>query len=186
MSNSNSNSIENTILTSLRDVPDFPKKGIIFKDITPILSNPIIFDQTLTALAELLKPLNLTHIAGIEARGFIFGAPLARELKLPFVPIRKPGKLPWKKQSISYTLEYGSATIEIHEDALGDNPENSRVAMIDDLLATGGTTKAACQLIKAIGGKVVVAAFIVELGFLNGKNVLIDEVTEIKSLASVK
>lgn len=175
--------MENTILKALRDVPDFPKPGIIFKDITPILSEPKLFDQVIDGLVALIQSHNPTHIAGIEARGFLFGTPIARQMGLPFVPIRKPGKLPWKKKSISYTLEYGEASVEIHEDAL-DGQEIKRVAIVDDLLATGGTTQAGSQLIKALGGEVVVAAFVVELGFLPGRK-LLENTVPVRSLAIV-
>jgi adenine phosphoribosyltransferase len=177
-------SLENKIKTSLRDVPDFPKPGIMFKDITPILSDPILFNETTDGLVKLIEPYGVNCIVGIEARGFIFGAPVAQRMNLPFVPIRKPGKLPWKKQSISYTLEYGEATIEIHEDALECVGANCKVAIIDDLLATGGTTKAACDLIAILKGKVEVCAFVVELGFLSGRQIL-DTNCAVKSLAQI-
>jgi len=178
-----STSIESTILKALRDVPDFPKPGIVFKDITPILSTPPVFAQVIDNMAQIISTFQPSHIAGIEARGFLFGTPIARQLKLPFVPVRKPGRLPWKKKSIAYTLEYGEATIEIHEDALGEG-KLKRVAIVDDLLATGGTTKASCELIQALGGQVVLASFVVELGFLSGRKVLEDTVP-VRSLAIV-
>ncbi|MFN5540067.1 MAG: adenine phosphoribosyltransferase [Candidatus Melainabacteria bacterium] len=185
--------LEQNIIQTLRDVPDFPKKGIIFKDITPILSDPKLFDETLKGLVSLISEFEPTHIAGIEARGFIFGAPVAREMKLPFVPIRKPGKLPWKTKQKSYSLEYGEATIEIHEDALDQTNSTSqmnnvaqvkRVVVIDDLLATGGTSQASCELIQAIGGEVVACAFVVELAFLKGRDIL-EGLTKVKSLAII-
>jgi adenine phosphoribosyltransferase len=179
--------LEQNIIQTLRDVPDFPKKGIIFKDITPILSNPQLFDETLKGLVSLIREFEPTHIAGIEARGFIFGAPIAREMKLPFVPIRKPGKLPWKTKQKSYSLEYGEATIEIHEDALEQGNkalQSKRVVVIDDLLATGGTAHASCELIQSIGGEVVACAFVVELAFLSGRNIL-KNLTNVKSLAII-
>ncbi len=167
--------LENTIKDSLRDVPDFPKPGIVFKDITPILGNPVIFNQTIEGLIEIIKPFGANAIAGIEARGFVFGAPVAAKLNLPFIPVRKPGKLPWKTRKVAYALEYGEATIEVHEDALECiNQPLAKVAIIDDLLATGGTTQAACKLISSLGGEIVVCAFVVELGFLNGRQILKD------------
>lgn len=165
--------LENTIKNSLRDVPDFPKPGIIFKDITPILGNPKVFNQTIEGLIEAIKPFGANAIAGIEARGFVFGAPVASRLNLPFIPVRKPGKLPWKTSQISYALEYGEATIEVHEDALECiNQVVPKIAIIDDLLATGGTTQAACKLISSLGGQIAVCAFVVELGFLQGRKIL--------------
>ncbi len=172
------------VIKALRDVPDFPKPGIVFKDITPILGNPELFDRTLNALVDTLKPYGVNCIVGIEARGFIFGAPVARQMNVPFVPVRKPGKLPWKKKQISYTLEYGEATIEVHEDALECVKNGAKVAIIDDLLATGGTTRAACELINSIGGEVKVSAFVVELGFLNGRQIL-KELSAVESLAII-
>jgi adenine phosphoribosyltransferase len=176
--------LESLILKTLRDVPDFPKPGIIFKDIAPVLSNSQVFQSVIDGLIDIIKPYGVTCIAGIEARGFLFGAPIAYSMGLPFVPVRKPGKLPWKTKSKSYTLEYGEATIEIHEDAFEAIEGEKKVALIDDLLATGGTTKAACELIESVGGKVAVAAFVVELGFLPGRNILKPH-TEVKSLSIV-
>ena len=164
-----SHNLDQLIRQTLRDVPDFPKEGIIFKDITPILAQPAIFQQTIEGLASLIKKTKANAIAGIEARGFIFGATLALHLQMPFIPIRKPGKLPWKTQKVEYDLEYGSASIEIHEDALELVQGEAKVAVVDDLLATGGTAKASSQLIQGIGGQVELYAFVVELGFLNGR-----------------
>jgi adenine phosphoribosyltransferase len=181
--------IENTILSNLRDIPDFPKPGIVFKDITPILSDPAVFNEVIDGLSKVVAAYEPDCIAGIEARGFLFGTPLASKLKLPFVPIRKPGKLPWKKKSIAYTLEYGEATIEVHEDALDFAKKKQsgpvRVAVVDDLLATGGTTQASCKLIESIGGQIVLAAFVIELGFLPGREIL-EKITKVESLAIVK
>ncbi|MDJ0625471.1 MAG: adenine phosphoribosyltransferase [Candidatus Caenarcaniphilales bacterium] len=176
--------IENKILNILRDVPDFPKPGIMFKDITPILSSPKLFSETIDALTNLVQKYQPNCIAGIEARGFLFGTPIASKLQLPFIPIRKPGKLPWKKKSVSYSLEYGEATIEVHEDALDFVEGKPKVAVIDDLLATGGTTEASCKLIKQINGEVVVAAYVLELGFLTGRQI-IEEHAAVESLATV-
>lgn len=183
--------IEDTILNNLRDIPDFPKPGIIFKDITPILSDSKVFNEVIDSLIKVIKPYEPDCIAGIEARGFLFGTPISSKLNLPFVPIRKPGKLPWKKKSVSYTLEYGEATIEVHEDALdfarksAKPNEKIRVAVVDDLLATGGTTQASCKLIEDIGGEIVVAAFVIELGFLPGRE-LLEKITAVEALSVVR
>jgi adenine phosphoribosyltransferase len=161
----------NRLRDKIRDIPDFPKPGIIFKDITPLVKNPAALRL---AVHQLLQPFlgrNITVVAGMEARGFIFGALVAWELGLPFVPLRKPGKLPYDVQSVSYDLEYGSATLEAHIDAFdaGDH-----VLLIDDLLATGGTAKASCELVEQLGAKVEACAFVVELDFLKGRDKLRD------------
>lgn len=153
----------------IRDVPDFPKPGIVFKDITPVLSNAEAFGATLDWMAEQAKALGADVIAGPESRGFIFGAPLAQRLGLPFVPIRKPGKLPWKTRSVSYELEYGTDTVEIHEDAATDG---QKVLIVDDLLATGGTMAACCELVEGLGASVAGCLFLIELGFLDGRQKL--------------
>lgn len=157
------------IINKIRDIPDFPKPGIIFKDITPLVKDP----QALRfAIQELMQPFSarpITAIAGMEARGFIFGSLIAWELNLPFVPLRKPGKLPYDVQSVSYDLEYGSAALEAHIDALDTT---DRVLLVDDLLATGGTAKASCELVEKLGASVEACAFVVELDFLNGRNKL--------------
>jgi adenine phosphoribosyltransferase len=153
----------------IRDIPDFPKSGIIFKDISPLVKNP---PALRLAIYQLLQPFlgrHITAVAGMEARGFIFGSLAAWELGVGFVPLRKPGKLPYDVQSISYDLEYGSATLEAHIDALD---ENDRVLLIDDLLATGGTAKASCELIESLGATIEACAFVVELDFLNGRDKL--------------
>lgn len=154
---------------AIRDIPDFPKPGILFKDITPILQDPRLFRGAVGLLAEALKDKNINRIAAIDARGFLFGAALAERLKLGLVPIRKKGKLPYKTYEESYDLEYGSNTIAIHQDAFqpGDN-----VAIVDDLLATGGTAAAAARLIEKAGGKVAAILFVIELSFLNGRTKL--------------
>ena len=141
--------IEEKIKSVIRDVPNFPKEGIIFKDISTIMMNPTLSAEILDHLVELYKDKGLTKIAGIESRGFLFGYPLAIRLGLPFVLIRKKGKLPYEKLSYSYDLEYGSATIEIHTDAI---VEGDRVLIHDDLLATGGSASAAAELIQQCGG----------------------------------
>ncbi len=155
--------------SKIRDIPDFPKPGIVFKDITPLLRDPAALHL---AVQQLLHPFiggNLTAVAGIEARGFIFGALVARELGLGFVPLRKPGKLPYDVRSIDYELEYGSAALEVHLDAVG---KGDRVLIIDDLLATGGTAKASCELLESLGAEVAALAFVVELDFLKGREKL--------------
>lgn len=153
----------------IRDIPDFPKPGILFKDITPLVQDPAALRL---AVHQLLHPFlgqNITAVAGMEARGFIFGSLVAWELGVGFVPFRKPGKLPYDVQSVAYDLEYGSAALEVHIDALGPG---DRVLLIDDLLATGGTAKASCELIEALGAEVVACAFVVELDFLAGREKL--------------
>jgi adenine phosphoribosyltransferase len=161
--------MSNDLKKYIRDVPDFPKKGIIFKDITTLLKNPVALKLTLDILYDRVKDLKIDKVVGIEARGFIFGALLAEKLNAGFVPLRKPGKLPAPVFQQTYELEYGSDTIEIHKDAI---KEGDRVLLHDDLLATGGTAKAACDLIEKIGGKMVHALFIIELSFLNGRDKL--------------
>lgn len=154
----------------IRDVPDFPKKGIVFKDITPILQSPKIFKQVIQAFTARFAPEKIDVVAGVESRGFLIGAPVAINLGVPFVPLRKGGKLPWDKISQEFTLEYGSASIEIHKDAL---KKGQRVLITDDLLATGGTALASAKLVEKLGGVVVGLAFIIELGFLKGAEKLI-------------
>lgn len=149
----------------IRDVPDFPKQGILFKDITPILSNPDAFEVVVDALAGLTRAVGATHVVGIESRGFILGTPVAVGLGLPFVPVRKPGKLPADTERVEYELEYGTDALEIHKDSLG---EGARVVIIDDLLATGGTANAACELVESLGAKVAGVLVMIELSFLNG------------------
>lgn len=159
------------IASFIRDVPDFPKTGIIFKDITPLLACPTAMKETADALAALVAGKEIDLIAGIEARGWIFGPLLAERLGVGFVPIRKPGKLPYKKISRTYGLEYGTNTIEIHTDAV---QPGQKVLMTDDLLATGGTMAAACDLVKQLGGEIAACAFVIELCFLPGREVLKD------------
>jgi len=156
------------IETSIRNIPDFPKKGIIFKDITTLLNNPKAFKTLINHLEERYKEYKLDYIAGIDARGFIFGAILADRLNIGFVPVRKKGKLPYTTVAEKYSLEYGFDEVEVHIDAFPK--ENARVLLIDDLIATGGTAKAATSLIKKVGANCVEACFILELDFLNGRN----------------
>jgi len=154
------------IKAAIRDVPDFPKKGIIFKDITPVLANQDLFKSTVDIFVKRHAGKGITKVAAIDARGFIFGGAVATGLGAGFVPIRKKGKLPWKTKEADYDLEYGSATIAVHMDAF---KKGEKVLLVDDLLATGGTAAAAAGLIEAAGGKVVEADFLVELAFLNGR-----------------
>jgi len=155
----------------IRDVPDFPKPGILFKDITPLLQSPEGLKLSIDRLAALVDPSTYDAVCGIESRGFIFGTALACQLGKGFVPIRKPGKLPWKTESESYELEYGVDTIEIHVDAAENG---KRFLMVDDLLATGGTMGAALSLVRRIGAEPVACAFVIELGFLPGREKLGD------------
>jgi adenine phosphoribosyltransferase len=158
-----------TIKSFIRDIPDFPKAGVLFRDITPLLKDPKAFEITIDGLKSLVKKSNPDYIVGIESRGFLFGPVLARELKTGFVPIRKKGKLPYQTEQIACELEYGEAILEIHKDAV---QRGARVAIVDDLLATGGTAFAAGKLIEKLGGSVVCAAFVVELLFLKGREKL--------------
>jgi adenine phosphoribosyltransferase len=151
---------------AIRDVPDFPKPGILFKDITPILADGALFRSAIDLFCEATHPLGVTKVVGIDARGFVFGAAIAYHLGIGFVPIRKKGKLPYRCESASYQLEYGEATAEIHVDAL---QPGERVVLIDDLLATGGTAAAAVQLIGKMNAELAAALFLIELGFLNGR-----------------
>jgi len=153
----------------IRNIPDFPKPGIQFKDITPLVRNPAMLRLAIGALVEPFRDRQLTAIAGMEARGFIFGSLAAMELDIGFIPLRKPGKLPYDVQSISYDLEYGSASLEVHNDAL-DNSD--RVLLVDDLIATGGTAAASCALIEKLGASVAGCAFVVELDALKGRKKL--------------
>jgi adenine phosphoribosyltransferase len=155
-----------TLRTLIRDVPDFPKPGIIFKDITPLLRDPRGLDASVELLAEPFRGQRITSVAGIESRGFIFGSCVARILGAGFVPIRKPGKLPWTKRAHEYALEYGTDTLEIHDDAL---TPNDRVLVIDDVLATGGTLAAAAALVRGFDATLVGAATVIELAFLEGR-----------------
>ena len=153
----------------IRDIPDFPKPGIIFKDITPLVKDPVALRFAVQQLTKPFLDRNITAVAGMEARGFIFGSLVAWELELPFIPLRKPGKLPYDALSVSYNLEYGSASLEIHSDALN---KDDRVLLIDDLLATGGTAKASCELVELLGATVEALGFIIELDFIKGREKL--------------
>lgn len=157
--------------TLIRDVPDFPMPGILFRDVTPLLRDPAGLRQVVDAFAERYRGAGIEVVAGIESRGFIFGAPLALALGVGFVPVRKPGKLPAERITREYALEYGTNALEMHRDALR---EGERVLLIDDLLATGGTTRAAAELIQELGGRIAEVAFVIELASLNGRAALPD------------
>ncbi len=151
---------------TLRDVPDFPKAGIVFKDITPVLGNAALLRDVIAAMAAPWLGQAITHVVGIESRGFIFGVPVALALGAGFIPIRKPGKLPWRTLSEEYALEYGTDRLEVHVDAC---PAASRVLLVDDVLATGGTAGAACELIGRLGGDVVGCSFLLAIVGLKGR-----------------
>lgn len=150
----------------IRDVADFPKPGVLFKDITPVLSDPELFRLSIDGFIETARGEDVSKIIGIDARGFIFGAAMADREGIGFVPIRKKGKLPWQTEGIAYSLEYGEAEVEVHRDAIAPG---EKVMLIDDLLATGGTAGAALNLVQKLGGEVVCASFLIELEFLKGR-----------------
>jgi adenine phosphoribosyltransferase len=153
----------------IRSIPDWPKKGILFRDITPLLADPKAFSAAIESLCKDFTKADIEYVAAIEARGFIFGAAVANHLGVGFVPIRKKGKLPFKTKSVSYQLEYGTDTLQVHCDAVCPG---AKVLMVDDLLATGGTMKAACELIEKIGGTITGIAFLIELCDLHGREKL--------------
>jgi adenine phosphoribosyltransferase len=153
----------------IRDVPDFPKKGIVFKDITPLLHDPQGFRTAVDRLSSHYLGRDVSLVVAAEARGFIIGPPIALNLGAGFVPVRKPGKLPYRRKGVTYQLEYGTDTLEIHEDAVRSN---QKVLMVDDVLATGGTMAACCRLVESMGGVIVGCAFLVELTFLKGRKSL--------------
>jgi adenine phosphoribosyltransferase len=150
----------------IRDVPDFPQPGVLFRDITPLLGDPEAFGQVLDEMASFVESRRVDAIVGIESRGFIFGMPVASRLGLPFVPVRKPGKLPSARMSVEYSLEYGNGQLDIHADALG---AGNRVVIVDDLLATGGTARAAAKLVELLGATVAGLLFLIELAPLGGR-----------------
>lgn len=158
--------LEQRLKSVIRDIPDFPQPGIVFKDITPVLKDQELSNEIIDALVEQLKGVELDAIAGVESRGFLYGMLLANRLNVPFIPIRKQGKLPFKTISESYKLEYGQATIEVHEDAFAPG---SKVLIHDDLLATGGTVVAASKLLEKLGAEIVGYAFIISLDFLQSE-----------------
>lgn len=173
--------IDQQLKDVIRDVPDFPKPGIVFKDITPILKNTDLCNEILESFVDRLQPDSIDVVAGIESRGFLFGLSLAQRLGKPFVPVRKQGKLPYHTVTQAYALEYGEASIEIHEDAF---ERGARVLVHDDLLATGGTVVATGELIRKLGGAIAGYAFIISLDFLGGKKKLADYSQQIVSLVS--
>lgn len=158
--------VDDTSLRALiRDVPDFPTAGVLFKDITPLLGHPAAFATVIDRLAEHFVGQHVDKVVGIESRGFIVAAPVAQRLGAGFVPVRKPGKLPWATEAEDYQLEYGTDRLEVHGDAIG---AGERVAIIDDVIATGGTAAATARLVERLGGQVVGLAFVIELAFLDG------------------
>ncbi len=161
--------LEERLRHAVRDIQDFPKAGVIFRDITPLVHDPELLREAIAALIAPFREERVDVVAGMEARGFIFGALAAWELGAPFVPLRKPGKLPYDVQSISYDLEYGQAALEVHIDAV---ETGERVLLVDDLLATGGTASASCRLVEQLGAQVVACAVVIELDFLNGRELL--------------
>ena len=162
-------SIVDDLKKTIRDIPDFPKKGIIFKDITPLLKDGRRFRKAVDAIADRYKDKKVDLVASVEARGFVFGSALAYKLGVGLIPIRKKGKLPYKTKSVTYDLEYGTDTLEMHEDAVS---RGQRILIVDDLLATGGTAAAVARLIKDCGGVVTEIAFLIELEFLKGREKL--------------
>lgn len=155
------------IRQAIRDVPDFPKPGILFKDITPVLASATLFATTTDAMAQPFEVAGISHVVAIESRGFILGAPIAQRLRAGFIPIRKPGKLPSRIEAQVYALEYGTDRLEVHSDAC-DWSKRPRILIVDDVLATGGTADAACRLVERLGGEVVGLSFLIALGFLPG------------------
>jgi adenine phosphoribosyltransferase len=157
----------------IRDVPDFPAPGILFKDITPVLADPALMREIIAAMATPFANAGITHVVAVESRGFLFGMPLALALGAAFAPARKPGKLPWRTVQEAYALEYRNDVLEMHEDALtiGDSgPDRARVLVVDDVLATGGTAAATCNLVERLGGEVIGVSVVVELAFLQGRS----------------
>lgn len=157
--------LEHDVRAAIRDVPDFPKPGIVFKDITPLLADGGLFKRTTAAMAEPFRNAGITHVVCIESRGFLLGAPVAQALNAGLIPVRKPGKLPARTASIEYTLEYGTDSLEIHADACD---HKTRVLIVDDVLATGGTARATVELVKGTGATVAGFSFLMTLGFLKG------------------
>lgn len=161
--------LEVVLRGTIRDIPDFPKEGIVFKDITPVLLDAALFHRTTQAMAAPFAEDGVTHVVGIESRGFILGAPVAQHLGAAFVPVRKPGKLPSRVERVEYALEYGLDALEVHRDALNGG---NRVLVADDVLATGGTARAACAVIERLGARVVGCSFLMTLSFLPGVTAL--------------
>jgi adenine phosphoribosyltransferase len=163
--------VEELLRSKIRDIPDFPKPGIVFKDITPLLADEVAFSTVIDEIVVRFGRGAIDKVVGIEARGFIVASPVAYHFGAGFVPVRKRGKLPWETQSESYALEYGEETLEIHRDAI---VPGERVAIVDDVLATGGTALATARLVESLGGKIQGIAFVIELGFLDGRKRLSD------------
>jgi adenine phosphoribosyltransferase len=163
----------------IRNVPDFPKPGILFRDITPLLSNPAAFRRAVVDMANPFRTAKIDVVAAAEARGFIFAAPVALELNAALVPIRKPGKLPYRTQSLTYDLEYGSDTLQIHTDAIAPG---AKVLVVDDLLATGGTIEACCRLVEKSGGIVTGCSFLIELADMKGA----ERIAQYKTISLIK
>lgn len=161
----------NSLRNKIRDIADFPEPGIVFKDITPLVQDPATLRECIDALIAPFSRSRINAVAGMEARGFIFGTLAAWELGVGFIPLRKPGKLPYDVQKVDYDLEYGNASLEAHIDAI---QPGDKILLIDDVLATGGTAKASCELVEKLGGQVVACAFVMELGFLEGRQKLRD------------
>lgn len=161
--------VADALRAAVRDVPDFPSPGILFKDITPLLADPRLFVAAAQAMAAPFRDDAVTHVLGIESRGFIFGGAVAVELGAGFVPARKAGKLPARTETVSYALEYGSATLEVHADAF---PAGARVLVVDDVIATGGTAAAACELVERLQSTVVGCTFLISLSFLTRSDAL--------------
>src|SRR5204863_4806288 len=159
--------LEEILRARVRDIPDFPKPGIVFKDITPLLADEVAFSSVIDEIVVSFGRGTIDKVVGIEARGFIVASPVAYHFGAGFVPVRKHGKLPWHTRSETYELEYGEETLEIHQDAIAPG---ERVAIVDDVLATGGTALATARLVEALGGKIQGMAFVIELGFLNGRD----------------
>ncbi len=166
---------EDSLKKLIRNIPDFPSEGILFRDITPVLKDPAAFREVISAMAEIVKSLGADVVVGVEARGFILGAPIALELGVSFVPVRKQGKLPAEKIKAEYSLEYGTSVVEMHKDAI---VPGQRVVIVDDLLATGGTAAASLQLVENLGGTVTGLVFLIELAGLDGRSQLTGYLTE--------
>ncbi len=160
------------IKSQIRDIPDFPSPGILFKDLTPVIADPASLRRITTKLAEPFRQAGVTAVAGMEARGFIFGTLVAQELDVGFIPLRKPGKLPADTHTVAYELEYGATALEMHTDALA---KNDHVLLIDDVLATGGTAAASCELVRKSGAAIAGCGFVIELDFLNGRKQLMPD-----------
>lgn len=174
--------VEQALRETIRSIPDFPKPGILFKDLTPVFQDPVLLERSLREIVAAFDPAGYDSVGGIEARGFILGALVAQSTRRPFFPFRKAGKLPWKTMRETYALEYGEDSIEIHSDAFAPG---ARVLIVDDLLATGGTAAAAARLVQRTGGELIGVVFLVELSFLGGREKLIAEGIEAEKIVSL-